>query len=185
MIQRKQLAAVQEAIDTVTSKQFPVEILSVVIDYLRGAVLLFDPNRLFSGGVFEYLGTRGGTREWCNPAVPGDDRLVIMRSSREFVHGKVENCIGVHSGNVKQLREWNELDNLPDNWYDVCGPAGAYHIILASFLIVSRSCVLDECRFSVDLGENRSLIPTHYTLMVRPDSTGTGSGRDRSGRVKN
>ncbi len=147
---------VKSEIDSCTS--LPVVIVTLISDYLKGISLIFVPDQLFSGGLFEYLGTRGRTREWQNPTelhvMPqrslsaavnaeigsgsGEGGIPLARMTchkNGFVHGDVRNCIAVHSGNLALKRGWNEMPNSPGNW------------------------------FGVELAPGLEFIPTHYTLM--------------------
>ncbi len=135
-----QLSEILDRIDRATNNHFPVVIAYLIAGYARGVRLEFSSNQLFSGGLFEYLGTDGFTQEWRNPAT--DPRLVWMTHSklegafRDWASGCVEGCIQMHSKRGLRPTNWTELSKMPNAWV------------------------------AVDLGPDRSFFPTHYTLMV-------------------
>src|SRR4051812_19953557 len=110
----KRLSAIRTEVDAGTESCLLPELLNLILEYLRGIPLVFDPSVMFGGGVFEYLGTRAYTRPGSTPALPSfgvrtdgtelttlparGPPLVSMVSSRPFI-GCVERCIGRHFGN--------------------------------------------------------------------------------------
>ncbi len=138
------LRVLRKTLDTSTDHHLPRVLIELIASFIAPVDCVFDPNDLFTGGVFEYLGTRydgpGGAAQWFNPAGRrarggSNTQQITLSAKAHFSAGRLDGVTGLYSQNRGLVFGSNCTEPVASgNW------------------------------FAVDLEAGRSLRPTAYSL---------------------